>query len=443
MKLNGYLGTITPRQDLLYRNGQTEYCILIPENATEAEKFAAQELTDIFAKAGVQIETVTDAGKTVDPTEKYIALGNTVYFRELGITMTQKEFKLDGYIIETMGNTHIIKGVGDTGTCFGAYGFAEYAMGWKYYFKDEWRVDAQAQNREFRIKDIPTFLGRYAYSYFTASDPDHGFRLRVNGQYFHAKPKYGESSPWSTLHDQSLAFQIMPYETYMADHPEWYYVNQDWVKNDPFYNKRPQICFSKALLGDSEGGFFDTFVKNLIDNYIAVETDKIFFMLGISDNRAVCDCPDCKKAIETYTVHGLNMRFVNKVADAVEAWRQKNAPHREIYLVTFAYYPTIDPPVRWEGDKVVGGVIVRHLILPGHVENSLRVLDWLGERFASGQILVSLMRQYTPMPNLAAPLDRTVTDEEYDAVLSWMMLNDLEGFTQDSSASDTEFIPDF
>ncbi|MBQ3216075.1 MAG: 4Fe-4S cluster-binding domain-containing protein [Oscillospiraceae bacterium] len=100
-------------------------------------------------------------------------------------------------------------------------------------------------------------------------------------------------------------------------------------------------------------------------------------------------------------------------------------------------------PVRWEGDKVVGGVIVRHLILPGHVENSLRVLDWLGERFASGQILVSLMRQYTPMPNLAAPLDRTVTDEEYDAVLSWMMLNDLEGFTQDSSASATEFIPDF
>ena len=54
--------------------------------------------------------------------------------------------------------------------------------------------------------------------------------------------------------------------------------------------------------------------------------------------------------MEKYTIHGLNMRFVNKVADAVEAWRQENAPHREIYLVTFAYYPTIDPPVRWEGD---------------------------------------------------------------------------------------------
>jgi len=60
-------------------------------------------------------------------------------------------------------------------------------------------------------------------------------------------------------------------------------------------------------------------------------------------------------------------------------------------------------PVRWEGEKVVSGVIVRHLILPGFVENSLKVLDWLGENFAPGEILVSLMRQYTPMGGLPAP----------------------------------------
>ena len=100
-------------------------------------------------------------------------------------------------------------------------------------------------------------------------------------------------------------------------------------------------------------------------------------------------------------------------------------------------------PVRWRGDRVVSGVIVRHLILPGQVENSLKVLDWLGETFSPGEVLVSLMRQYTPMPGLAAPLDRRVTDEEYDAVLSWMMLNDLEGFTQEGSAADEGYIPDF
>ena len=98
---------------------------------------------------------------------------------------------------------------------------------------------------------------------------------------------------------------------------------------------------------------------------------------------------------------------------------------------------------KFQGDRMVSGVLIRHLILPGFVENSLKVLDWIGENFAPGQVLVSLMRQYTPMPGLPAPLDRCVTDEEYDAVLSWMYLNDLEGFTQEDTAASGAFIPDF
>ncbi len=100
-------------------------------------------------------------------------------------------------------------------------------------------------------------------------------------------------------------------------------------------------------------------------------------------------------------------------------------------------------PVQWNGDKVVGGTIIRHLILPGQVENSLKVLDWIGDTFAPGEVLVSLMRQYTPMGGLPAPFDRKVTQEEYDSVLSWMYLNDLEGFTQEADSADTTFIPDF
>ena len=100
-------------------------------------------------------------------------------------------------------------------------------------------------------------------------------------------------------------------------------------------------------------------------------------------------------------------------------------------------------PVRWEGEQVTKGVIIRHLILPGYAENSLKVLDWIGENFAPGEVLVSLMRQYTPMPGLKSPFDRRITQEEYDAVLSWMYLNDLQGFTQEASAADSNFIPDF
>ena len=100
-------------------------------------------------------------------------------------------------------------------------------------------------------------------------------------------------------------------------------------------------------------------------------------------------------------------------------------------------------PVQWQGEKILRGTVIRHLILPGQVENSLKILDWIGETFRPGEVLVSLMRQYTPMENQQPPMDRRITDEEYDAVLSWMFLNDLEGFTQEAQSADSGFIPDF
>ena len=102
----------------------------------------------------------------------------------------------------------------------------------------------------------------------------------------------------------------------------------------------------------------------------------------------------------------------------------------------------IGQPV-WEGQRLRKGVVIRHLILPGHTENSLKVLDWIGEHFAPGQVLVSLMRQYTPMPGMPAPFDRQITEEEYQSVLSWMFLNDLQGFTQEADSANTNYIPDF
>lgn len=97
----------------------------------------------------------------------------------------------------------------------------------------------------------------------------------------------------------------------------------------------------------------------------------------------------------------------------------------------------------FQGDKLQKGVVIRHLILPGQIENSLKVLDWIGDTFAPGQVLVSLMRQYTPIPGMEPPFDRPITEEEYQSALSWMYLNDIEGFTQEAASSDTSFIPDF
>lgn len=97
----------------------------------------------------------------------------------------------------------------------------------------------------------------------------------------------------------------------------------------------------------------------------------------------------------------------------------------------------------WEGERLKKGVLIRHLILPGQIENSLKILDWIGETFRPGEVLVSLMRQYTPMPGLSGDLARKITEEEYQAVLSWMYLNDLQGFVQEAEAAQQAYIPDF
>jgi len=349
MRLNGYQGSLTQREDWLFRNGHTDYTVLLPENATESERFAAQELTDIFRLAGVEIATETDGGKDADPEKRYIAVGNTVYFRALGLTMTREEYLFDGFLLETVGNTHVIKGVGDTGTCFGVYGFCEYAAGYVFYTPDERVIQKEAQNREFHLRDIPSFLGRHALGYNTLTNPDYSFRLRINGEFCNREARHGEGSLWSSLEDQSNALQILDYTKYRPLHPDWFYLEPEHESGKPPVCY-PQICFSKGLYDEE---FFNTYVGNLINNYIIPEKDKMFFMLGMSDNRDFCTCPKCQEEIARYTRSGLSVRFVNKVADAVEAWRRENAPERILYLVSFAYLTTFDPPVREENGVFV------------------------------------------------------------------------------------------
>lgn len=90
------------------------------------------------------------------------------------------------------------------------------------------------------------------------------------------------------------------------------------------------------------------------------------------------------------------------------------------------------------------GMIVRHLILPSHLDNSLGVIERFAALFPKNDVLFSLMGQYFPKPNAAPPLDRCVTLEEYAACESWMALCGIRnGFTQSLSSATDELLPNF
>ena len=108
-------------------------------------------------------------------------------------------------------------------------------------------------------------------------------------------------------------------------------------------------------------------------------------------------------------------------------------------------YRQVGKPVL-EDDEMKRGVLVRHLVLPGCVDNSLGVIDWVAEHFRSGDILFSLMSQYVPMGRAVEmpPFDRRITELEYDSVLSYMMLLGIEdGYTQDFSSAERGYTPSF
>ena len=108
-------------------------------------------------------------------------------------------------------------------------------------------------------------------------------------------------------------------------------------------------------------------------------------------------------------------------------------------------YRQVGPAVI-EDEIMKRGIIVRHLVLPGQIDNSLGVLDWFSDAFPQGDVLFSLMSQYVPMGKAKTmpPFDRTVTKAEYDAVLSYLdFLGIANGFTQDFSAASENYIPDF
>ena len=94
------------------------------------------------------------------------------------------------------------------------------------------------------------------------------------------------------------------------------------------------------------------------------------------------------------------------------------------------------------------GVVIRHLILPGCVENSKKVIDFVARRFKPGEVFFSLMRQYLPCGKVSEEsypeLNRRVTDEEYQEVEDCLFSSGIEdGFVQDAESASGDFIPHF
>jgi len=99
-----------------------------------------------------------------------------------------------------------------------------------------------------------------------------------------------------------------------------------------------------------------------------------------------------------------------------------------------------------EGGRLRSGVLIRHLILPGEIENSLGAIDFVADSFAPGSVLFSLMSQYTPMPGMEklGALGERVDRETNEHLIRYMLRCGIEnGYWQERASATAEEIPAF
>ena len=100
-------------------------------------------------------------------------------------------------------------------------------------------------------------------------------------------------------------------------------------------------------------------------------------------------------------------------------------------------------PMMQEG-LLASGVIVRHLILPSHKDDSISILNYLYERYGNKQFLVSLMNQFTPINCEAYPkINRRLTGLEYKRVTDIFEKLGFDGYVQGKLSASEDYIPDF
>lgn len=105
----------------------------------------------------------------------------------------------------------------------------------------------------------------------------------------------------------------------------------------------------------------------------------------------------------------------------------------------------VGTPVFDESNLIKKGMIVRHLVLPGCIEDSKKVIRYLFETFGHN-IYISIMNQYTPVRTFEnfPDLNRTLTEEEYDQVVDFAINLGVEnGFIQEGETCLESFIPPF
>ena len=315
------LATQTNAANWLFRDGKSDYQIVISAFASTSEKTAARELQQYIEQmSGCRLPITND----LNTSSPRIIVGYNGRVKALtDVEMPEQDD--ESFTYQTVGRDLLIWGGAQRGTMYGVFTFLERELGihWltpkctcvpKY---ESWKL------RKLNHSEKP-FLG-YRYSnYFVAKDaPEWSAHTRENMKWNPAASEYGGIEAYYGAHTMEW---LVPVSEFFKTHPEYF-----CLRDGKRYSGYGQLCLSNPDVLE--------ICKTRMKQRMREHPEYRIYSLSQNDNFLFCQCEKCVAIEEQYGGHsGIIVWFVNQVADAVK----DEFPNK--FIGTFAYQYSRQPP---------------------------------------------------------------------------------------------------
>ena len=316
----------------IVKRGQSDYSIVIPENANDGEKNGSKELQLFFEEAtGVRLPIVSDAGKTAGG--KYFSIGNTSF-----VPQTVKDsiagLKSCGYTIKTVGDTVYLIGPSAYGTLYSVYGYLARDFGFEYYFTDTYTLNkgvGDLKLTDFDVKAEPD-IDMMTYPSVGIIMSNSTNKMRFNALSY--EEVFITANGTSKTHN---LFWILPNP---ATDSYFFTQHRKWYAGDS--NSPSTACFTahgdKTSYASMQNYFLDVIKKGL------KKSSAYVFQIAQPDYCGFCDCAACTKAKNTYGGEsGIMVKFCNDLCAKVYDWFEtaEGAPYKRDFKLVFLAYQSV------------------------------------------------------------------------------------------------------
>ncbi|MEW6027095.1 MAG: DUF4838 domain-containing protein [Planctomycetota bacterium] len=306
------------------KDGKSDYVIVIANNASQSEKYAADELHNFLKEiSGADIPVVTDN----QAIQKYeIILGSNNHLNKLNAKIDFARLGNEGFTIQTSGKHLIIAGGRLRGSMYGVYEFLESYLGCRWFSSKVSKIPKQPTIKIPAINNTQIPVFEYREDFYTDTfDADWSARNKMNSSTARLDAQRGCKITYHPSLGHTF-YTLVPPEKYFSEHPEYFS-----EKNGKRFYEGGQLCLTNP----------DT-VKICIQKvkeWIKEKPEANILVVSQNDWAGWCECADCKALDEQEGSHsGTIINFVNQIAQAIE----KDYPDKAID--TFAYQYGRKPP---------------------------------------------------------------------------------------------------